>query len=81
MQCSYINEITNYVMIYKNVNLEANRLTCALLTRAYSVEIGTILCKSAQMQFFFSKLCEPGIYPCALFSGQQEPCLASERPI
>lgn len=53
MQCSYINEIMDYVMSYENLSLEANRLTCALLTRAYSVEMGTILCKSAQMQFFF----------------------------
>lgn len=42
----------NYVMTYENLNLEANRLICALLTRAYSVETGTILCKSPQMQFF-----------------------------
>lgn len=49
-----------YVMTYKNLNLEANRLMCALLTRAYSVEMGTILCKSLQMQFFllnYMKLC------------------------
>lgn len=50
-------------------------MICALLTRAYSVETKAqilFLCKSPE-KVLSSKLYETGIYPCALFPGQQEP--------